>query len=108
TYFSEPLILYGAAMHGYVLTKNVVIANFQTRGLAFVLFILAIFTNRGELKDLITFTDDRWPFNHSMRPNNGIIADRDTRPNNAIWAHLYVAAKLCCFIDEGCSMYHYY
>ncbi len=71
----QGLILDGAAVHGTVLAKDVVVADLEEGALAGVLLVLAILTDGGVLEDLVATTNPGRALDHHMGADPGVVAD---------------------------------
>ena len=56
-YFGQAVILYSPSMDRHVLPDDIVVTYLQLSDLAPVFFVLGIFSNGGELENLVTFSD---------------------------------------------------
>ena len=56
-YFGQAVILYSPSMDRHVLPNDIVVTYFQLSDLTPVFFVLGVFSNRGELENLVTFSD---------------------------------------------------
>ena len=89
------VILNRTAVNGHVFTDDVIVANDQSCRLTSVLFVLAFFTNGGELKNTIPFADNRWAFDHHMGTQPTIITNFDARTDIGPRANSDVIANFC-------------
>ena len=75
THLGQALVLGGAAVHGAVLAKHVVVADLEEGALAGVLLVLAILTDGGVLEDLVAATDLGRALDHHVGAHPGVVTD---------------------------------
>ena len=85
----DPFVLRCTGIKSAKLANSIAIANFQTRGLTGIFFILRLRPQRSKLKNLVIAPNAGMALNHAMRPNARAFTNLNVRANNAVRAHRY-------------------
>src|SRR5438132_3912280 len=79
----------------------IVVTDFQPRGLATVLQVLRIGTDRSELENPIASADRGFTLDHGVRTYHGVGPDPDLRPNYRARADPNRRIEFCSAVNHG-------
>lgn len=99
-------LLEGAAVHGGVFPKDIVIADFKGGGLTDVFEILRFPADRSKWEELVVFPEGGGAFKHNVGVKHAVIAEGHIRTNGAIWPDTDVLSELGLGRNDGGGMNH--